>query len=101
MNTETIGPAKAFISASEVWKVEGGSLVHAGGNYGALEDFEAASARESYLFSDRSVPGGGSRTRASAEGLPRAALGLRRLRSASTGANGRCRGEPPREGGHG
>lgn len=45
MSTMTIAPIQSFIAASEVWKVEDGVLVHAGGNYGGLDAFEAASEK--------------------------------------------------------
>ncbi|WP_236545250.1 GAF domain-containing protein [Tropicimonas marinistellae] len=41
-------PTRTFVEASEIWVPEGDRLVHAGGNYGILDEFAAASARESF-----------------------------------------------------
>jgi hypothetical protein len=61
----TLDPqAKTFIEVSEVWVPRNGVLVHAQGNYGALEAFAAASGRESFAKGE-GLPG-----KAWAEGRP-------------------------------
>ena len=45
---DTLVRAQTFVAVSEVWVPKGERLVHGGGDYGALEGFEAASRRESF-----------------------------------------------------
>lgn len=56
--------AKTFIQVSEIWLPEGDVLVHAGGDYGPLKEFEEASRRVSFPKGE-GLPG-----KAWAEGRP-------------------------------
>lgn len=53
---DAIVTAPTFVSVSEVWVPRGDRLVHAGGDYGDLTGFEAASRRESFAHGE-GLPG--------------------------------------------
>lgn len=48
MATQTKTPDRTFVEVSEVWVPEGDRLVLAGGDYGGLDAFAAASGKESF-----------------------------------------------------
>lgn len=64
MDTALEQATRPFIEVNEVWRPEGDRLVQAGGNYGDLADFEAASGRTSFAKGE-GLPG-----KAWAEGRP-------------------------------
>ncbi|WP_425049551.1 GAF domain-containing protein [Psychromarinibacter sp. S121] len=56
MDTTLDTPAKTFIEVTEVWVPDGDRLKLAEGNYGGLEEFAAASRRESFAMGE-GLPG--------------------------------------------
>lgn len=48
MDVATDTETKTFIQVAEIWVPEGDRLIHGGGSYGKLADFEASSVRESF-----------------------------------------------------
>ena len=48
MDVATETETKTFIQVAEIWVPEGDRLIHGGGSYGKLTDFEASSVRESF-----------------------------------------------------
>lgn len=64
MDTMIEQATRPFIEVTEVWRPEGDRLVQAGGNYGDLAEFEAASGRTSFARGE-GLPG-----KAWAEGRP-------------------------------
>lgn len=54
--TATATPSRVFVGVSEVWVPEGDRLVHAEGDYGALQAFEEASVQTSFAHGE-GLPG--------------------------------------------